>query len=118
LKTGCAFERRQSESLDALLVVLGLLMPVAWQLLALRSLAHDEPNAPATAVLRPSQLESLVAMERIPSTQVSVRDALLAVARLGGHLKRNGAPGWMTLGRGLEKLIAYEAGWLAARAKM
>lgn len=118
LKTGCAFERRQSESLEALLVVLGLLMPVAWQLLALRSLAHDEPNAPATTVLRTSQLESLVAMDRLKTTEVSVRDALLAIARMGGHLKRNGDPGWITLGRGLEKLINYEAGWLAGRAKM
>lgn len=118
LKTGCAFERRQSESLEALLVVLGLLAPIAWQLLALRSLAHDEPTAPAAAVLRQSQLESLVAMDRLKTTRVSVRDALLAIAAYGGHLKRNGDPGWITLGRGLEKLLAYEAGYLAGRAEM
>jgi hypothetical protein len=118
LKTGCAFEKRQSESLQALLVVLGLLMPVAWQMLALRSLAHDDPNAPATAVLRPSQLDALVAWDRLKTTDVSVRDALLAIARIGGHLKRNGDPGWITLGRGIEKLLAYEAGYLAGRAKM
>ncbi len=29
-------------------------------------------------------------------------DCLLAVARMGGHLKRNGAPGWLTLARGFE----------------
>ena len=29
----------------------------------------------------------------------TVADALLAIARLGGHIKKNGAPGWIVLMR-------------------
>jgi hypothetical protein len=44
----------------------------------------------------------------------TVRQAMLAVARLGGHIKNNGEPGWAVLGRGFHKLLAREEGWIAA----
>ena len=31
-------------------------------------------------------------------------DIMYAVARMGGHIKYNGPPGWQTLGRGLKEL--------------
>lgn len=117
LKTGCAFERRQSESMEALLVVLGLLAPIAWQILALRSLAHHKPDAPAGTILRATQIAALVHMKRIEENSTA-KDALWAIAGLGGHIKNNGPPGWLTLGRGLEHLDAFEAGWIAGQAKM
>jgi hypothetical protein len=42
---------------------------------------------------------------------------MLAIAALGGHIKNNGDPGWLVLGRGYEKLLVLERGWLAARRK-
>jgi hypothetical protein len=44
----------------------------------------------------------------------TIRDALRAVARLGGHLRQNGSPGWLVLGRGMQKLLWMERGWAAA----
>jgi hypothetical protein len=38
---------------------------------------------------------------------------MLAVASLGGHLKSNGDPGWIVLGRGLHDLLLLELGWRA-----
>jgi hypothetical protein len=35
---------------------------------------------------------------------------MLAVAALGGHLKNNGEPGWIVLGRGMEDLLLLEHG--------
>jgi hypothetical protein len=116
LKTGCAYEKRQLESLNTLLVALALLAPIAWQLLLLRHLARDAPDAAATTVLSARQLHVLRAspggatLQRNPT----VGAALLAVARLGGHLKQNGHPGWLVLGRGMQKLLWMEAGWAAA----
>jgi transposase-like protein/DDE family transposase len=114
LKTGCRLEQRQSESLHALLNVLALLIPVAWRLLLLRHLARHEPHAPASAALTPAQQAVLKAMrgERWPS-KPTVRDALLAIAALGGHIRANGDPGWLVLGRGMEKLLLLEIGWCA-----
>jgi len=34
---------------------------------------------------------------------------------LGGHLRRNGQPGWQILTRGYHELLVLEEGWLAAR---
>jgi len=116
LKTGCAYEKRQLESLHTLLVALALLVPIAWQLLLLRQLARATPDAPATAVLSRRQLAVLrtsAAGLRLAPTP-TLRDALRAVARLGGHLRQNGEPGWLVLGRGMQKLLWLEAGWIAA----
>jgi hypothetical protein len=38
---------------------------------------------------------------------------MLAVAALGGHLKSNGDPGWLVLGRGMHDLLLLELGWRA-----
>jgi hypothetical protein len=115
LKTGCAYEQRQLESLDTLLVALGLFLPIAWQLLLLRHLARDMPEAPARVVLTSRQLQILHAAShgRLPAVP-TVADAMQVIARLGGHLRHNKEPGWLVLSRGMQTLRAMEAGWLAA----
>jgi hypothetical protein len=117
LKTGCAYEKRQLESLDTLLVALALLAPIAWQLLLLRHLARHAPTAAATAVLSRQQLRVLRAAPQAIrlSAAPTIEEALRAVARLGGHLRQNGPPGWLVLGRGMQKLRWMEAGWAAAQ---
>lgn len=117
LKTGCAYEKRQIEDLHGLQNVLALFTPIAWHLLLLRSQARDEPKQPATDVLTPTQFKVLRAFARKPLPEKpTVRDAYLAIAALGGHIKHNGDPGWQTLGRGYEKLITLVEGWRAASA--
>lgn len=118
LKTGCAYEKRQLESLDTLLVALALLAPIAWQLLLLRHLARELGDAPAQIAVSPRQLAVLRAAStrRTRSPMSTTRDVLLAVARLGGHLRQNGEPGWLVLMRGMQKLRDREAGWIAAES--
>lgn len=117
LKTGCAYEARQFESKHALLNLLALSLPVACELLALRSRARQVPEAPASDVLRPAQIQVLRAFSKrhkMPAAP-SVRDGLLAVAGLGGHMKSNGEPGWNVLMRGMRTLLDYEVAWLAGQ---
>lgn len=117
LKTGCAYEARQFESKHALLNLLALTVPVACELLALRSQAREAPTAPASEVLRPAQIQVLRAFSKrhkMPASP-SVRDGLLAVAGLGGHMKNNGEPGWNVLMRGMRTLLDYEVAWLAGQ---
>jgi|SRR5271166_3236892 len=117
LKTGCSYEKRQLETLDGLLNVLALYAPIAWQLLRFRSEARRQPDAPATTVLTTTELDVLRRFHRKPLAESpTARDALLAVAALGGHLKRNGEPGWQSLGAGYEKLRTLAEGWDAALA--
>lgn len=116
LKTGCAYEDREFQSLHALLMILAMTLPVACELLWLRSRARTDPNAPATDVLTPRQIKlvRLMGSRRLPRNPTA-RDALLAVAGLGGHQKRNGEPGWLVLYRGMQKLLLYEAGYEAGQ---
>jgi hypothetical protein len=107
LKTGCAIEKRQLCSLEGLLRAFALFIPMAWQLLRLRHLARDSAPRPATAILDEKQLGILrLLLERrryrFPA-EPSAHDVLLGVAALGGHIKNNGDPGWITLGRGFER---------------
>jgi len=117
LKTGCAYEDREFESRHALLAMLALSLPVACEVLALRSLARSTPTAPATGALSVQQLHLLRTLcQGNLAAQPTAGQALLAVAALGGHLPRNGPPGWKVLQRGMTLLLAAETGWNAARS--
>lgn len=114
LKTGCQFERRQLESAHSLLNALAILAPVAWRLLLLRHLARAEPTASASTALTAKQLEVLRAVSKKPlRIRPNAREAMLAVAALGGHIKNNGDPGWLVVGRGMHDLLLLELGWRA-----
>jgi hypothetical protein len=116
LKTGCAYESREFESRHALLTVLAISLPIASEILAVRSRARSAPDAPASEVLSPVRLKLLRRLSSYKlSTNPTAQDALLAVAALGGHLKRNGAPGWKVLQRGMRTLLDCELGWLIAQ---
>jgi hypothetical protein len=105
IKTGCAYDTRQFETLEGLLNVLATFLPVAWRLLLMRTQLRIAAEAKATTILPKEMLAVLRVFTRINlPAQASVRDALLAVAALGGHQKNNGDPGWITLARGYEKL--------------
>jgi hypothetical protein len=116
VKTGCAFESRQLESAQTLEALLGYTLLVAYALLLMRSLSRQERDEPATVLLSPTQLKILqLKVKKLPR-EPTVRQALLAVAGMGGHLKNNGDPGWRTLSKGWSKLLALEEGYELARA--
>jgi hypothetical protein len=114
LKTGCALEERQLESYQALGNALAIAIPIAWQMLVLRSVARSAPDAPAETVLSPIQLDVLRACARTPfPPRATARQALIAVAILGGYVPNKREPGWLVLGRGMERLLGWEVGWAA-----
>jgi hypothetical protein len=123
LKTGCLIQERQFESRHALLNVLALFIPIAVHLLWLRTCAREAPDAPATAAFTPMQLTVLSQLSRrkMPENP-TVAQAFWVLAKLGGHIANNGAPGWQVLGRAYVKLLEAVATWKVAtqftRAKM
>ena len=92
-------------------------LPIACEILWLRSRARAEPDRPASELFSQSQLRVLRAMgsRKLPP-EPNARDVLLSVADMGGHHGSNGDPGWLILQRGMTKLLAYEEGWAAAMA--
>jgi hypothetical protein len=115
LKTGCVVQARQLESREAILNMLALSLPIAVELLALRSLARAHPSRPASELFSPSELAALRHLSHRPlPSKPTVQDALWCVAGVGGHIKNNGPAGWQVLQRGMQKFVVFAAGWRAA----
>jgi hypothetical protein len=122
LKTGCAFEKRQLTTFDGLVRALALFIPMAWRLLVLRHLGRATAPQPIGRGLNHEQLLLLRKLltrrgYHLPR-RPTMRDAMLGVAALGGHITNNGPPGWLVLGRGLTRLLEAEVGWQLAREEM
>jgi hypothetical protein len=115
LKTGCLYEERELEDREALLLALVLFLPVACQLLWLRSCSRTQPNAPADDILNPVQMQVLrhFTHRKLPA-KPTMKELIWAIASLGGHIQNNGEPGWQVLGRAWQHLLQLEAGWRAA----
>jgi hypothetical protein len=123
LKTGCNYERLQLESLHCLKIALSLCFGLAWHMLLLRTLARDALNIPANSVLTKVQLRLILLAASskdnpwgvtLPKSPTAI-DVLYAIARMGGHIRSNGPPGWQILGRGFQELnrLVTAQQWLA-----
>lgn len=121
LKSGCRAEALELETADRLTKALTLYSAVAVRILTLRELARQEPDAPCTMVLGNDAWKTLwlhfnkkrwTANTPIPT----VKQAILWIGRLGGHLnrKRDGMPGVRTLWRGWRDLTVLVAGFRLA----
>lgn len=117
LKTGCSLEERQAEGRHAILNTLSLLVPMAVRLLQVRAMGRFEPDAACDLLdeVELLALKHLVPAAKLPERPTN-RQVMLAVARLGGHLRANGDPGWQTLGAGQAYLDTFTTGWRAAWA--
>jgi hypothetical protein len=122
LKTGCAFEKRQLTTFDGLVRALALFVPMAWRLLVLRHFGRVTPARPVVPPLDREQihlLRKLVERRRAHLPRApTLRDLMLGIAAIGGHIRNNGDPGWIVLGRGLTRLLDAQVGWRLAREQM
>ena len=109
LKTGMGAERLQLETAARLFAATAIMSVVALRLLDLKELGRLLPEAPAERSGLDG-LELAVLAAETGRILESVKDVLLAIGRLGGHMNRkaDGMPGWLTLWRGmicLRKLV-------------
>ncbi|MCC6904063.1 MAG: hypothetical protein IT377_34165 [Polyangiaceae bacterium] len=98
--------------------MLALFIPIAYRLLLLRGLERADSELPAAKAFCRTDLHLLA---NTPSNlgrpePRTVTDALAHLARLGGHIRNNGRPGWQTLAWGYEKLLTLRLGWELAMA--
>ena len=117
VKTGCSLEERQYTTADRLEAVAGMTSVLAIRLLQLKTVARTQPDLPAENVVPHAWLLMLQALRR--RKLVTVRDFFRHLAGLGGFLmrKRDGEPGWITLWRGLEKLLLAVRGHCAMKKR-
>jgi hypothetical protein len=119
-KTGCGMELTQFTTRKALEVTIAILSVIAVQLLRLRDLSRKDDGQPATAVIDDVYVETLGLWRwKQARMDISAREFLYALARLGGHLGRTGdrLPGWLVLWRGWTELQRLVQGVLLGRLK-
>ncbi len=111
LKTGCAIEKRQLETRSSLEKALAIFLPIAWSLLGLRTALRTARDKRGENLLPPVQMALLreIAERPLPK-HPSVQEIVYAIARLGGHLPRNGDPGWWSLSDGYQRLLTLAQG--------
>lgn len=112
LKSGCSLEQRQLDSYEALQKVTALFAPIAYRLLLLRGLERQRPQSSPTVAFSDVELRIMQSQDstrELPPMR-TLADAMLYLARMGGHLKQNGPPGWITLARGYNRLAAIRIG--------
>lgn len=107
LKTGCHAEQRYYQTAARLEHVTGIHAILAMRLLQIRTLATQQPDLPAAQVVPAEWVETLAQVRRQPALDMTIHQFVRHLGSLGGHLgrKRDGDPGWITLWRGLEKLL-------------
>ena len=119
LKSGCKIEELRLESWDRLIKALVLYSAVAARVVSLRDRACLEPEAPATVLLSPVECALLTTRcgKGEPSADLTLKQAVLWIGRLGGHLNRkgDGMPGVRTLWRGLRDLGLLVEGYQVAK---
>jgi Transposase Tn5 dimerisation domain len=105
LKTGCTREQRQLHSAQGLRALLGFLAIVAVRLLQLRTIARTAPDTPATQVVEPEFVETMVRFRGGSADRMTAGQFWRAVAGWGGFLGRkgDGDPGWQTLWRAWQR---------------
>lgn len=105
LKSGMGAERLQLETGQRLMAAVSLMSLAAARIVDLKERARLIPDEPAEAAgLAPFEIQVLAA--RLQRDLHTVRDVVLAIGRLGGHMNRkgDGMPGIVTLWRGLRRL--------------
>jgi hypothetical protein len=129
LKSGCRVEARQLETAARLQPLIAMLCAVAVRLLQLKNDARLTPDRPANACVPVELVRTLSALIQADPTakakskapaspaELTVRQFMHAVAKLGGFLGRkgDGEPGWRTLWRGWLELTLINAGYELAR---
>jgi hypothetical protein len=122
LKSGCRAEALELETADRLTKAVMLYSMIAVRIVALRDLARQEPDAPCTTILSDDAWRALYAKFEKKAADSdtpvpTVRQAILWIGRLGGHLnrKRDGMPGVRTLWRGWRDLTILVAGYRLGR---
>jgi hypothetical protein len=118
LKTGMGIEKTQLTTTHGITALLGIVAIAAIRLLQMKILARAQPDAPLEDDLLDSEVAAVLdAKYGRPKGGWTYASTFIAIARLGGFVarKRDGLPGWLTIWRGWQKLVALAEGYMLAK---
>jgi hypothetical protein len=117
LKSGCKVEERQLGSADSIQACLAIDMVVAWRVYHLTKLGREIPDVPCTVFFEEAEWKALQTFTTkqpvVDGAPPSLREAVRAVASLGGFLGRkgDGEPGTKSVWLGLQRLDDITVAW-------
>jgi Transposase DNA-binding/Transposase Tn5 dimerisation domain len=116
LKTGCAVEEIQLETLARLKNCLAMYAIVAWRVLHLTYLNRTCPKLPCTAVFTKSEWMSVwlvVAKKPLPQKPPDLAEMMRLLTQLGGYNNRAGEtpPGPQPIWIGLRRMADFATAW-------
>jgi hypothetical protein len=115
LKTGCGYEKRQLEDIDALQAALGIFAVIAWRLLLLRHIERTGSTSEPAETIATAHEIAVMQAKKLLHKKPTVAHFMAAVAKYGGHLENNGRPGYLVLWRGLSEIMTLAEGWALAQ---
>jgi hypothetical protein len=127
LKSGCRVEEAQLQQAARLKRYVAIKLVVAWRVMRLMKLGREQPERVLSEILEEEEWRALQAVEYARKTyreqkrsrrMPTLGEGIQWLARLGGHLGRkgDGAPGPLSVARGLERLHDITVGWKLAQA--
>jgi len=123
LKSGCRVEQRQLETAERMANCFAVYAVIAWRLLWLTYAARRTPEVSSTVALTTAEWQALRCFTqgtgKGSKTPPSLREAVRAIAQLGGFLGRrsDGEPGVMVLWRGFQRLQDLAKLWRLLNSK-
>ena len=120
LKSGAPVEKSELETAERLQALVAVLVLVAVRLMNTKRLARTHPEQPVDVeAFGREALQILSARWGEPKGGWKYASVLVALARRGGFLARrqDGAPGWVTIWRGWQRLMRMSEGVLSLRKK-
>jgi hypothetical protein len=105
-KNGCSEEDRRFETAARMETCLAVLSVVAVRVFQLRCALRNHPNEPAEQVATAAEIDVVRQWTKSATRQMTIREFVRGVARLGGFLGRkgDGDPGVRALWRGYQRL--------------
>ena len=82
------------------------------------AVARRAPKRKANTFIRGPELTILAQKAGVSPNRLTAEPPCEQIAKLGGHLKHNGDPGWQILSRGYQDLLLIARGWQEAMAIM
>lgn len=117
VKSGCKLLERQLEHRQRLERVMAVDLIVAWRILFMTKASRETPDLPAETILEENESQALRAYlnerDNLKIKKLGLRQAVRAIAQLGGFLGRkgDGDPGPITIWRGLLRLHDITKCW-------
>jgi Transposase Tn5 dimerisation domain len=112
LKSGCSVEDCRLQTAERLKRYFALFCVIAWRLFWMVHIRRAAPDAPAEVALTQSEIGTLCSLKRfkqkLPPASPTVRQAIIAIACLGGYLNRKNdpPPGPTVMWRGWQRLAS------------